>query len=241
MGVITSLALAGAGIIQANKARKAAKGAANAQEAAMNESTAESKRQYEEAKAMYDPVKKKLVAESMSDIPVAYTKQAAQIEKQFGEAQRGLLGRPYGSGILASTQQNLLLKEAEAKAGAYGSALDQQRAMRQDIARFDPSVQLGQQYAQASQRRAESLAQYYGQQRSNAEAAEGQAWGQFAQGASQLAESAYSYFNKPAIAGTTSLGNQLTTKGSMPFTYTPSTGSNALYDPSKFTLPSFGR
>jgi hypothetical protein len=173
--------------IQAKKQRKAAKAAAAAQEAAMNEATEEQRRQYEEKKALYGPIEEKLVAEAKSDVPLAYTRQAQEIEKQVSEAQRGMLGRPYGSGVLRSTQENLLLREAEAKAGAYGSALDQQRAMRMQLTQFNPSNQLGAQYADAMNKKSIALADMYGQQRQQAEAAEGAAWQSAIQGAGQLA------------------------------------------------------
>ena len=173
--------------IQGRKQRKAAKEAAAAQEAAMREATEEQRRQYEEKKALYGPIEEKLVAEAKSDIPLAYTRQAQEIEKQVSEAQRGMLGRPYGSGVLRSTNENLLLREAEAKAGAYGSALDQQRAMRMQLTQFNPSNQLGAQYADAMNKKSIALADMYGQQRQHAEAAEGAAWQSAIQGAGQLA------------------------------------------------------
>ena len=182
--------------IQAKKQRKAAKEAAAAQEAAMNESTEESKRQYEEQKALYQPVKEKLVGEAMSEVPTAYTRQAQQIEKQVSEAQRNLIGRPYGSGTLRSTQENMLLREAEAKAGAYGSAIDQQRALRMQVAGFDPSVQLGAQYSDAMYKKSIAMSDYYGNQRAQAEAGEAAGWQNVASGAFDVAGDIDKYMRK---------------------------------------------
>lgn len=182
--------------VQGKKQRDAAKKAAAAQERAMKEATEEQRRQYEEQKALYQPVKEKLVGEAMSEIPTAYTRQAQQIEKQVAEAQRGMLGRPYGSGTLRSTQENLLLREAEAKAGAYGSALDQQRALRMQVAGFDPSVQLGAQYADAANKQAIAMSNYYGNQRTQAEAGEATSWQNVASGAFNVASDVDKYLRK---------------------------------------------
>ena len=191
MGVATTAAMTVGSMAlsasQAKKQRKAAEEAAAAQERAMNEAAEEQRRQYEEKKALYGPIEEKVVAEAKSDVPLAYTRQAQEIEKQVSEAQRGLLGRPYGSGVLRSTQENLLLREAEAKAGAYGSALDQQRAMRMQLTQFNPSNQLGAQYADAMNKKSLALSDIYSRQRQQAEAAEGAAWQSAIQGAGQLA------------------------------------------------------
>ena len=181
---------------QAKKQRKAAKEAASAQEAAMRESTEEQRRQYEEQKKLYQPVKEKLVGEAMSEVPTAYTRQAQQIEKQVSEAQRNLVGRPYGSGVLRSTQENMLLREAEAKAGAYGSAIDQQRDLRMQVAGFDPSVQLGAQYADAMNKKSIAMSNYYGNQRIQAEAAEAANWQNVSGGAFNVASDVEKYIRK---------------------------------------------
>lgn len=185
-----------ASAIQAKKQRKAAKEAAAAQEGAMNEATEEQRRQYEEKKALYGPIEEKLIAEANSDVPLAYTRQAQEIEKQVSEAQRGMLGRPYGSGVLRSTQENLLLREAEAKAGAYGSALDQQRAMRMQLTQFNPSNQLGAQYADAMNKKSIALSDMYSRQRQQAEAAEGASWQNVASGAFSVASDVDKYMRK---------------------------------------------
>ena len=194
--------------IGAKKQRKAAKEAAAAQERAMNEAAEEQRRQYEEKKALYGPIEEKLVAEAKSDVPLAYTRQAQEIEKQVSEAQRGMLGRPYGSGVLRSTQENLLLREAEAKAGAYGSALDQQRAMRMQLTQFNPANQLGAQYADAMNKKSIALADMYSKQRQQAEAAEGAAWQNVASGAFNVASDIDKYMkNRPQIGSTTAETN----------------------------------
>ena len=211
MGLATGIMAVGSmalGAVQAKKQRDAAKKAAAAQEAAMNEATEEQRRQYEEKKALYGPIEEKLIAEAKSDVPLAYTRQAQEIEKQVSEAQRGMLGRPYGSGVLRSTQENLLLREAEAKAGAYGSALDQQRAMRMQLTQFNPSNQLGAQYADAMNKKSLALSDMYSRQRQQAEAAEGAAWQSVIQGAGQLAGQVGNYFaNRPKIGSTTANTN----------------------------------
>lgn len=209
MGVTTAVTVGSMALsaVQARKQRKAAKAAAAAQEAAMNEATAEQRRQYEEKKALYGPIEEKLVAEANSDVPLAYTRQAQEIEKQVSAAQRGMLGRPYGSGVLRSTQENLLLREAEAKAGAYGSALDQQRAMRMQLTQSNPSNQLGAQYADAMNKKALAMADMYSRQRQQAEAAEGAAWQSAIQGAGQLAGGIYGMMNRPQIGSTTAQTN----------------------------------
>ena len=210
MGVATAAAMTVGSMalsaVQAKKQRKAAKDAAAAQEAAMNEATEEQRRQYEEKKALYGPIEEKLVAEANSDVPLAYTRQAQEIEKQVSEAQRGMLGRPYGSGVLRSTQENLLLREAEAKAGAYGSALDQQRAMRMQLTQFNPSNQLGAQYADAMNKKSLALSDMYSRQMQQAEAAEGAAWQSAIQGAGQLAGGIYGMMNRPKIGSVTTGG-----------------------------------
>ena len=193
--------------VQAKKQRKAAKEAAAAQEGAMNEATEEQRRQYEEKKALYGPIEEKLVAEAKSDVPLAYTRQAQEIEKQVSAAQRGMLGRPSGSGTLRSTQENLLLREAEAKAGAYGSALDQQRAMRMQLTQFNPSNQLGAQYADAMNKKSMAMADMYSQQRQKAEAAEGAAWQSAIQGAGQVAGGIAGMMNKPSLGSTGASAN----------------------------------
>lgn len=202
-----AVASTAASAIQAKKQRDAAKKAAAAQEGAMNEATEEQRRQYEEKKALYGPIEEKLVAEAKSDVPLAYTRQAQEIEKQVSEAQRGMLGRPYGSGVLRSTRENLLLREAEAKAGAYGSALDQQRAMRMQLTQFNPSNQLGAQYADAMNKKSIALADMYSKQRQQAEAAEGAAWQSAIQGAGQVAGGIYGMVNRPQIGSTTTNTN----------------------------------
>ena len=195
MGVTTAMTVGSMalGASQAKKQRKAAEKAAAAQERAMNEATEEQRRQYEEKKALYGPIEEKLTAEAKSDVPLAYTRQAQEIEKQVSEAQRAMLGRPYGSGVLRSTQENLLLREAEAKAGAYGSALDQQRALRMQLTQFNPSNQLGAQYADAANRQAMAMSNYYGNQRAQAEAGEAASWQNVASGAFNVASDVDKY------------------------------------------------
>lgn len=197
MGLVSAIVMGGAaivgGVVQAKAGKKAAKKAAAAQEAAYAGATEESRRQYEEEKEFYKPVREKAMEEAMSDIPTGYTRQAAAIEGEVAQARKSLTERPYGSGLLQSSVQNLALKEAEGKAGAYGVAMDRQLALRHQLAAQGTQVVrgAGSAYAEAAQKQGMAMGDLYGQQADAARKAEAQGWNTAIQGVGSMAGSIY--------------------------------------------------
>ena len=123
---------AGASMSSANKAGKAARDAANKQEAMSAKELAFRQAMYDYEKQMTQPLRQKLTDEAMSSQPLDYAGTSAKIKQGYAEAKRRLAESGYGAGtagtgVGATNAQALDLGEASDLAGAWEQGMKAKR------------------------------------------------------------------------------------------------------------------
>lgn len=168
---------AGASMSSANKAGKAARDAANKQEAMSAKELAFRQAMYDYEKQMTQPLRQKLTDEAMSSEPLDYAGTSAKIKQGYAEARRRLDEQGYGAGTAgtglgATNAQALDLGEASDLAGAWAQGMSAKRGLGTQLLGYGNFTGAQQGVAGAMQ----GQANLYGQQASQYGQAAQQGW-----------------------------------------------------------------
>lgn len=133
----------------AHTAAGAADRAASRQQQSMDNQLAFQKMLYDKDSAIFDPIKRKLAGEVMSDQPLDYGLAKDQINYNFGNAARDeqnqlALRGAAGSGLDKATVQGNTLAKARALSQAWLSGQKSKRELAQGLLGFDRSDAQGQ-------------------------------------------------------------------------------------------------
>ena len=143
------------------EASEAAQQGANAQTSAMNQANQLAAQQYADEKALYDPVRKKLISQNMAAIPSDYAQYTNAINKNYGNVERNMLnGSVQNSGLVTSQIQGAEMNKASSLAEAYNRAKQEQSRNLMALLGHDRSAQM----AQSALGTQENLANMYGNQ-----------------------------------------------------------------------------
>lgn len=183
-GVASAIAIGASGILgagasmsSANKAGKAARDAANKQEAMSAKELAFRQAMYDYEKQMTQPLRQKLTDEAMSSEPLDYAGTSAKIKQGYAEARRRLDEQGYGAGTAgtglgATNAQALDLGEASDLAGAWAQGMSAKRGLGTQLLGYGNFTGAQQGVAGAMQ----GQANLYGQQASQYGQAAQQGW-----------------------------------------------------------------
>lgn len=183
-GVATAYAIGGSALIgagasmsSAGKAGKAARDAANKQEAMSAKELAFRQAMYDYEKQMTQPLRQKLTDEAMSSEPLDYAGTSAKIKQGYAEAKRRLAESGYGAGtagtgVGATNAQALDLGEASDIAGAWAQGMSAKRGLGTQLLGYGNFTGAQQGVAGAMQ----GQANLYGQQASQYGQAAQQGW-----------------------------------------------------------------